>query len=120
MMIDYVDTVTTIELDGRVVTVETQIIELVTIEVPGIQGAKGDKGDKGDGVSEYTQPITGLGEFVNHNLNRHLDPDQVVFNEADGSTLTVSCENIDESGNFSKNTCKIISNTAMNGLLRLK
>ncbi len=41
-MIDYVDTVTTIELDETVVTVETRIIELVTIEVPGIQGAKGD------------------------------------------------------------------------------
>ena len=76
--------------------------------------------DSDGGISEYTQPITGLGTFVTHNLDRHLDPDQVVFNETDGSTLTVACENINASGNFSKNECKIISNTAMNGLLRLK
>ena len=41
-MIDYVDTVTTIELGETVVTVETRIVELITIEVPGLQGAKGD------------------------------------------------------------------------------
>ena len=41
-MIDYVDTVTTIELDETVVTVETRTVELITIGEPGIQGAKGD------------------------------------------------------------------------------
>lgn len=123
-MIDYVDTVTTIELDETVVTVETRIIELITIEVPGIQGAKGDKGDKGDrgegSINEYTQPITGLGEFVNHNLDRYLEPDQVVINESDASTQVVKCENIDSLGNVSKSECKISSTTAMNGLLTLK
>ena len=42
MMIDYVDTVTTIELDETVVTVETRIVELITIGDAGIQGPKGD------------------------------------------------------------------------------
>ena len=121
MMIDYVDTVTTIELDGSVLTVETRIIEMITVEVPGIQGAKGDKGDRCEGsINEYTQPITGLGEFVTHNLDRYLEPDQVVINESDASTQIVKCENIDSLGNVSKNECKILSNTQMNGLLTLK
>ena len=62
MMIEYVDTVTTIEIDGQVVTVETKIVELVTIEVPGIQGAKGDKGDKGDTGAAGSRTIQ---SFVN-------------------------------------------------------
>ena len=41
-MIDYVDTVTTIELNETVVTVETRIVELITIGEQGIQGPKGD------------------------------------------------------------------------------
>ncbi len=120
-MIDYVDTVTTIELDETVVTVETRIIEMITVEVPGLQGAKGDKGDRGEGsINEYTQPITGLGEFVTHNLDRYLEPDQIVINESDASTQIVKCENIDSLGNVSKIECKISSTTAMNGLLTLK
>ena len=70
--------------------------------------------------TEYTQPINGLGEFVTHNLDRYLDPDQFVINETDGSTQTVMCENIDSVGNVSKIECKITSTTAMNGLLKLK
>ena len=120
MIEETINTLTTIEIDENVTVIETSKVGLVTVSIPGVQGAKGEKGDRGEGISEYTQQITGLGEFVTHNLDRHLDPDQVVFNETDCSTLTVACENIDSSGNFSKNTCKIISNTAMNGLLRLK
>ena len=40
--IDYIDTVTELELEGEVVTVETKFVELINLEVPGIQGPKGD------------------------------------------------------------------------------
>ena len=72
------------------------------------------------GVSEYTQNITGLGDFITHNLDRYLDADQLVVNESDASTQIVKCENIDSLGNVSKNECKILSTTQMNGLLKLK
>ena len=54
-MIDYVDTVTTIELDETVVTVETRIVELITIEVSGLQGAKGDDGDSHLIIAPYSE-----------------------------------------------------------------
>ena len=116
----YINTITTIERDSQITVVEHSSIELITIETQGIQGAKGEKGDAGSGISEYTQPITGLGEFVVHNLDRYLEPDQVVINESDASTQIVKCENIDSLGNVSKIECKITSNTQMNGLLTLK
>ena len=112
-----IDSIITITEGTEVTVIGYSKVEVITVATAGPQGPKGDSGD---GISEYTQQITGLGEFVTHNLDRHLDPDQVVFNETDGSTQTVSCENIDESGNFSKNTCKILSTTQMNGLLKLK
>ncbi len=117
----YINTITTIERDSQITVVEHSSIELITIETQGIQGAKGEKGDPGEGsINEYTQPITGIGEFVTHNLDRYLEPDQIVINESDASTQVVKCENIDSMGNVSKNECKILSTTQMNGLLILK
>lgn len=121
MIEETINTLTTIEVEGAVTVIETSKVDLVTVSIPGIQGAKGDKGEPGEGsINEYTQPITGLGEFVTHNLDRYLEPDQLVINESDASTQIVKCENIDSSGNVSKSECKISSTTAMNGLLTLK
>lgn len=69
---------------------------------------------------QFETQITGQGEFVTHNLNRYLDPDQLVIDESNGHTQIVSCENIDSSDSVSKNVCKILSSTPMNGLLILR
>ncbi|MCP3679383.1 MAG: hypothetical protein GY782_03595 [Gammaproteobacteria bacterium] len=73
-----------------------------------------------DLIEHFETQITGSGEFITHNLDRYLGPDQFVIDETTGETQVISCENIDASGNPSKNTCKILSTTQMNGLLILK
>jgi len=44
MIEEYVNTITTIEIDEDVTVLETTRVELVTISTPGVQGAKGDDG----------------------------------------------------------------------------
>ena len=122
MMIDYVDTVTTIELDDTVVTVETRIVELITIEVPGLQGAKGDegeKGDKGDGVGFFTVDMNGLSSTytANHNLGRFIAVARVY--RPDGEVAQVEVQNKDNAGNVSENVAQVISSVPMLGKLTL-
>lgn len=119
-MIDYVDTVTTIELDETVVTVETRTVELITIEATGIQGPKGDKGDKGDGgVDFYTKEMNGLASnfTAEHNLNRFIAVARVY--KPDGKVMNVSFENKDNEGNVSKNVAQVTANIPMVGILTL-
>lgn len=73
-----------------------------------------------DLIDHFETQITGLGTFITHNLDRYLGPDQFVIDENTGETQVISCENVDASGNTSKNECKILSTTQMNGLLILK
>ena len=122
MMIDYVDTVTTIHLDEQVVTVETRIVELVTIEVEGLQGGKGekgDKGDKGDGVDFFTVDMDGLSSTytANHNLNRFIAVARVY--QPDGEVAQVEVQNKDDAGDVSQNVAQVISSVPMLGKLTL-
>ena len=73
-----------------------------------------------DLIDHFETQITGLGDFITHSLDRYLGPDQFVIDETTGETQVISCENVDASGSPSKNTCKILSTTQMNGLLILK
>ena len=122
MMIDYVDTVTTIELDETVVTVEARFVELITIEVPGLQGAKGDdgdKGEKGDGVGFFTVDMNGLASTytANHNLGRFIAVARVY--QPDGEVAQVEVQNVDNAGNVSENVAQVISSVPMLGKLTL-
>ena len=64
-MIDYLNTITTIEVNAQITTFEHTHVQLMQIATVGVQGAKGDKGDKGEkgedggGGSTYEQDLTG-------------------------------------------------------------
>ena len=57
MIEEYINTLTTIEIDENVTVIETSKVDLVTVSIPGIQGAKGEKGDPGSGGGRTIQPF---------------------------------------------------------------
>ena len=118
-MIDYVGTVTTIQLDERVVTVETRTVELVRIETQGIQGAVGPQGEKGDGVNFFTVDMDGLSSdlFVNHNLGRPVAVAKLYT--PDGKISDLYVENLDQTGQGSTITAWVASSIPMLGKLTL-
>ena len=124
-MIDYLNTITTIEVNAQITTFEHTHVQLMQIATVGVQGAKGDKGEKGEkgedggGGSTYEQDLTGVSSQlqVEHNTDKLISSAKVI--DDNGEVIDVHVVNRDAQGNFSKNSALVISSLPMAGKLIL-
>lgn len=112
-MIEYINTITTIEVDAKTTLLEISKVQLMKTV------SEGPQGPPGAGATTFEQDLTGVSSQlqVDHNLGQLITEARIVSDTGEVSIAHVS--NIDSNGNISRNSALVTSSVPMAGKLIL-